>query len=249
MRRDEPNQESSLTIRLFGGMTIQDGRGANYLPRSRKTRAVVAILALTAPRPSQRSQLTALLWSQRENEQARASLRQAVHELQETFGTEWSQIVVAERHTLAMNLRDVRVDALSTTEASAPRSELLTLFQEGFLEDLRGLDPAFDDWLGRERRRFVGLARLAAEALFREHLTPPETIATARALLRVDPAHDGAWRALIKAHIDASDRAAARLACDQWREAMGLTPDQPPPAELEPGDLPPVQRHPPARRS
>jgi DNA-binding SARP family transcriptional activator/TolB-like protein len=232
VRRDEPSQESGLSIRLFGGMAIQDSRGADYLPRSRKTRAVVAMLALTAPRPTQRVQLTGLLWSQRENEQARASLRQAVHELQETLGASWNRILLAERHTLSMDLRDVSVDALDAIGPAASRTELLALFQDGFLEDLRGLDPSFDDWLAKQRRRLVALARLAGEAFLQESHRGAETIAAARALLRIDPAHDGAWRSLIQAHIDVSDRAAARLACEQWREAMGLEPDQAPPADL-----------------
>jgi len=48
MRRDDVHRETNinlgLAIRLFGGMAIQDSRGADFLPRSRKTRAVVAML-------------------------------------------------------------------------------------------------------------------------------------------------------------------------------------------------------------
>ncbi len=234
MRHDEESRQAGagLTIRLFGGMAIQDSRGVDYLPRSRKTRAIVALLALTAPRPTQRTQLTALLWSQRENEQARASLRQAVHELQSTLGSVWSRILLAERHTLSMNLGGVSVDALSATGSAAPGTELLSLFQDGFLEDLRGLDPSFDRWLAKERQRMVALARNAAEAFFQEPHRGPEIIAAARALLRIDPSHDGAWRALIQSHIDANDRAAARFACEQWREALGVAPEQKPLAEM-----------------
>jgi DNA-binding SARP family transcriptional activator/TolB-like protein/Tfp pilus assembly protein PilF len=232
MRRDEPSRESGLSIRLFGGMAIRDSRGADYLPRSRKTRAVVAMLTLTAPRPVQRTQLTGLLWSQRENEQGRASLRQAVHELQETLGSAWSRVLIAERHTLSVDLRGVSVDALSAADPAASRTELLRLFQDGFLEDLGGLDPSFDDWLSKERRRLIGIARVAGEAFLQVRHQGAETIAAARALLRIDPAHDGGWRALIQAHIELSDRAAARLACEQWRDAMGLAPDQPPPEDM-----------------
>lgn len=236
MRRDEQNRElnagSGLTIRLFGGMAIQDSRGVDYLPRSRKTRAIVALLTLTAPRPTQRTQLTALLWSQRENEQARASLRQAVHELQSTLGSTWSRILLAERHALSMNLGGVSVDAIAATDSTAAGTALLGLFQEGFLEDLRGLDPSFDLWLSKERQRLVAIARMAGEALFQEPHAGVETIAAARALLRIDPSHDGAWRALIQGHIDANDRAAARFACEQWRDAMGSSPDQAPLEEM-----------------
>jgi len=232
MRRDEPSRESGLSIRLFGGMAIQDARGADFLPRSRKTRAVIAMLTLTAPKPVLRTQLTALLWSQRENEQARASLRQAVHELQETLGSNWCRILVAERHTLSMDLRGVTVDALAAIGPAASRTELLGLFQDGFLEDLSGLDPSFDDWLGKERRRLISIARVAGEAFLQVRHQGAETIDAAKALLRIDPAHDGAWRALIQAYIELSDRSAARLALEQWRDAMGLGADQAPPADM-----------------
>jgi DNA-binding SARP family transcriptional activator/TolB-like protein len=234
--RDSRGRDSSrdavLTIRLFGGMAIQDTRGGNYLPRSRKTRAVMAMLTLTAPRPTQRVQLTGLLWSRRENEQARASLRQAVHELQESLGASWGRILMAERHALSLDLRGVAVDAIAASRPAASRTELLTLFQGGFLEDLAGLDPSFDLWLAQQRQRITAIARSAAEAFLRERHATSEMIATARALLRLDHANDGAWRALIQAHIDSADRAAARLACEQWRDAMGLAGDPVPPAEV-----------------
>ena len=74
--------EPQLRLRLFGRMQVEDVRGQSVLPRSRKARAVLAVLALAAPQPVLRSSLTSLLWSNRAREQARGSLRQSVHELQ-----------------------------------------------------------------------------------------------------------------------------------------------------------------------
>ncbi len=232
MRRDEPDPASRLTIRLFGGMAIQDAAGTDYLPRSRKTRAIVAILTLTAPKSSLRSHLTALLWSRRGTEQGRASLRQSVHELQGILGSTWNRILAAERHSLAFNLEDVTVDALEATAAEASKTAFLRLFEDGFLEELGGLDPAFDAWLVKERRRLVALARIGGEAFLEEAHPREAIILTARSLLRLDPANDTAWRALIETHIRAGDRAAARFACEQWAEAMGLAPNETPPAEM-----------------
>ena len=127
MRVDEPSREPALTIRLFGGMSIRDSLGGDYLPRSRKTRAMVAVLTLTAPRPVSRVRLTGLLWSQREKEQARASLRQSVHELQETLGVAWNRILTAERHHLSLEARGVTVDVLAATCHAAPKGALLSL--------------------------------------------------------------------------------------------------------------------------
>src|SRR6185437_17116373 len=72
---------TTLRLRLFGPMAVQDSAGKGLLPRSRKTRAVLAVLALASPRPGLRLELIALLWSQRERQQGRASLRQSIHEL------------------------------------------------------------------------------------------------------------------------------------------------------------------------
>jgi DNA-binding SARP family transcriptional activator/TolB-like protein/cytochrome c-type biogenesis protein CcmH/NrfG len=236
MHLNKPNQKegprSGLTIRLFGGMAIQDPVGEDYLPRSRKARAVVAVLALLAPKAMQRGQLTALLWSQRGTQQGRASLRQAVHELQWTLGTDWSHILVAERHSLSIDLNGVAVDAIDAADALAPNTTLLTMFETGFLEDLGGLDPAFDIWLLKERRRLARIASSGGVAFLAEQHPRDATILAARSLLRLDPGNDGAWRALIEAHIEASDRAAARVTCEQWGEAMGLGPDDRPPPEL-----------------
>ena len=232
MRREEPSREPVLMIRLFGGMSIRDSRDTDYLPRSRKTRALVAVLALTSPRPVTRIHLTGLLWSQRQKEQGRASLRQAIHELQETLGPIWSRILVAERHHLAMDTQGVIVDVLAATEPSADRADLLTLLQKGFLEDLNGADAPFDDWIARERNKLLSLARAAGQAILRESTENQTILSAARALLRIDPAHGGAWRSLVQAHLDTGDRAAAVFACEQWREAAGISPDDPAPAEM-----------------
>jgi DNA-binding SARP family transcriptional activator/TolB-like protein/Tfp pilus assembly protein PilF len=232
MYHDVPSNQPALTIRLFGGMSIRDPRGTDYLPRSRKTRAAVAILILSAPKPVPRSQLTALLWSQREKEQARASLRQAVHELRDAPGRPWNRILVAERHHLSVDLRTVSVDVLAATDPSAPRGELLALFQKGFLEDLAGLDPSFECWLIKERRRLQAMACAGGEVNLQELEGTEQVIPVARSLLRIDPTHGGAWRAVIQAHRTAGDRAAALFAAEQWRDAVGLTPGEPLPPDM-----------------
>lgn len=210
-------------------MSIEDAAGARFLPRSRKTRAVVAVLALTAPRPMLRMQMTALLWSRREKEQARASLRQAVHELQEALGPAWSHVLNAERHTLSMDLRDVTVDALAASGPFASGLELLRMAGDGFLEDLTGLDPAFDEWLAKERRRFFDAARQAGEAVLRDQGTGETAAEAARALLRIDPANTAAWQTLVRGLLDAGDQTGAALALDQWRDAAASLRGPPPP--------------------
>ena len=87
--------EPLLRLSLFGQMRAVGASGRSVLPRSRKTRAVLAILALASPKPVLRSKLTGLLWSQRAKEQARGSLRQSVHELQRALGHDVKSLATA----------------------------------------------------------------------------------------------------------------------------------------------------------
>ena len=73
-------------IRLLGGFELRSGDGRDVAPAGRKVRALAACLALSPGQPWPREKLMALLWSDRAEEQARASLRQALAELRRPFG-------------------------------------------------------------------------------------------------------------------------------------------------------------------
>ena len=75
-----------LSVTMFGPLTARGTDGDHLLPRVRKTRALLAILALAAPQPVSRADIIALLWSRRDLPQARGSLRQATHELRIALG-------------------------------------------------------------------------------------------------------------------------------------------------------------------
>ncbi len=148
-----------LRLRLFGQMRAEDAGGHSILPRTRKTRAMLAIVALSSPNPVLRLQLTSLLWSQREKEQARASLRQSIHELQDTLPATMGHLFTAERHHLSMQRTGVWIDVLHATQPDVLTPDLLDSFRAPLLDDLIGIDPAFDQWLHAERTRLLGVAR------------------------------------------------------------------------------------------
>lgn len=130
-------------------MSAQDAHGRDVLPRARKVRALLAVLALRAPEPVAREQLTALLWSRRNEPQARASLRQALHELQDALGPAARQIVVASRSNIALRSQALWVDVVAWRQSGAAD---LVGEQNGLFDELRGIDPALDIWLEAERR-------------------------------------------------------------------------------------------------
>jgi TolB-like protein len=105
-----------------------------------------------------RTRLTGLLWSSRESQQARASLRQALHELQEALGEAAGGLLWADRNHLALHDEALWVDAQEVTRPSLSNPEALDLLRGELLEDLDGLDPGFDGWLATERERLRGIA-------------------------------------------------------------------------------------------
>jgi DNA-binding SARP family transcriptional activator len=208
-------------------MQAEDASGQSVLPRSRKTRGVLAVLALAGARPVLRTRLTGLLWSRREKEQARASLRQSVHELQRALGSQAGALLRPNRHHLVLVDDGLWVDARMLGGATVSQPEGLELFQPTLLDDLAGIDPAFDRWLAEQRQRITQLARSVAEAALAAQYEAKARIAAAERLLSIDRVHEGAWQALIRAHFDQGDRAAARLAFEECTATLsdaGLAP-------------------------
>ena len=158
----------ALRIRLFGRMQVDDGAGRSVLPRSRKTRALLAILALAPNQTVLRSQVTALLWSLREKEQGLASLRQALHELQQALGAARLGLLRADRNHLALQDACFWVDALAFMSATPSHPEPLSLFCGLLVEDLQGVDPAFDCWLTDQNERLTRIARKIGETILAE---------------------------------------------------------------------------------
>ncbi len=235
--QDQP-QGSSLDqvvvrLRLIGQMEAWTVTSENVLPAGRKTRALLAAVALSAPRPALRGRLAELLWSRRPEEQARASLRQEIHRLLEALSPAKADILVVTRDHLTLRTGAVWVDVEEVMRATTSQPASLSLLDGDLLEDLDGIDPTFDAWLNSERERLRDRARNVAEALLREQLEPEATIPAANRLLQIDRAHEGAWRALMRAHAARGERGMAIQAYDRCRAVLADLLDAAPSAETQ----------------
>jgi DNA-binding SARP family transcriptional activator len=92
-------------MRLIGQMEAWTLTSESVLPAGRKTRALLAVIALSSPRPALRGRLAELLWSRRPEEQARASLRQEIHRLLEALAPGGSEILLVTRDHLVLAAR------------------------------------------------------------------------------------------------------------------------------------------------
>jgi DNA-binding SARP family transcriptional activator/TolB-like protein len=222
-----------VRLRLIGQMEAWTLTSESLLPTGRKTRALLAMIALSAPRPVLRGKLAEMLWSRRPEEQARASLRQEIHRLMEALDPLGGQILAITRDHLALRPGAVWVDVDEVARATPSKPSALALFDGELLEGLDGVDPAFDGWLAAERERLVDRARSLAEIMLREQTEPDALITAAQQLLRIDRSHEGAWRALIRAYLARGERGMAVQAYERCRAVLSEMLDAQPSVETQ----------------
>lgn len=135
-----------MFIRLMGQFQVSDADGQDHTPRGAKSRALLAMLCRTQGHCRPRRWLESRLWSDRGQEQASGSLRQALSELRKALGP------------LAGHLncdRDsVGLTGFATDLDRDPEAARLALTGgREFLEGIDIIDPAFAAWLAEERLR------------------------------------------------------------------------------------------------
>ena len=188
-----------LRLELIGRMQALTLDNRSVLPLGRKTRALLAILALSNRRPVLRQRLAELLWSRRSEEQARASLRQEIHRLLDALSPLGAEVVAVDRHMLALKPGLTSVDAERILNAQPGYAGSLPSLDGVLLEELNGTDPAFDLWLAGERSRLRDHAMELFEEMLGRHRDPDGILAAARQLLdrkstRLNSSHSGESR-------------------------------------------------------
>src|SRR5690606_7600162 len=195
---------SRLTIQLLGDLGVARDGEPLELPPSRKTRALLAYLALNG-RAFRREHLCDLLWEIPDD--PRGSLRWSLSKLRRLVDDETRERIVADRLTVRFDTTDVGVDALELADLVQHRldTEPVEALEAAAARlcgtPLEGLElPAFHDYVAwymgeRERatanqvRRLTALGqRLAGE--------PERAVEHARTLVRMAPYDERAPAAL-----------------------------------------------------
>ncbi len=191
---------------------------------TRKTRALLAYLALPAGRVHARSKLVNLLWSNRGDEQARNSLRQALTELGRALGTGQPGLLVKDHDTIALDAGAVEVDALLFERLTAAgNADDLRRADELFVGDLLdGVDIPdfnFEDWLRLERQRLRDFALTVVKKLLGTQ-TAQAAVVVAKRLVALDPLQEEGHQALMRLHAEAGETAAALRQYDACRDIL-----------------------------
>jgi TolB-like protein/Tfp pilus assembly protein PilF len=160
-----------------------------------------------------------LLWSDRSEEQARASLRQALAELRRALG---EPSPLQTRHdVVSLDPAMIAVDVIEFDRlARADKlDEAAALYRGPLLDDHGVRDDGFEDWLRLERTR---LRDLAIDVL--DRLTASQAgdaaIETAQRLLQLDQTREETHRLLMRLYAAAGQRAQALRQYQQCRETL-----------------------------
>src|SRR5262245_29240015 len=101
---------AGLRIRLMGPMTVMN-EGRPVPIAAKKARALLGYLALREGTDLARGVLTGLLWGERSESQARASLRQSLSELRGVLGAAGQNAIMANKETVAWVPGSAWIDA------------------------------------------------------------------------------------------------------------------------------------------
>ncbi|HEX3653911.1 MAG TPA: BTAD domain-containing putative transcriptional regulator [Rhizomicrobium sp.] len=231
-------QEPKFRVCCLGGLKLVEARsGTDRTPTSRKTRALIGYLSIIG-KPAGRERLAPFLWGDRGDEQARASLRQAIYELRSTPGG--NCLLRVERDTVAVGEHvDTDVAAIMAAAQSGDLYKLIETLSEwkgDFFEGLPAIDPAFDAWLQTERVRVhERLIEAAAEAI-RVGIAKGETD-PARKIVNLLQQRDSTNEAVLRLglHLDhlAGDTAALHRRYERFRELLKSELDAAPSLETQ----------------
>ena len=219
--------KKNIRLTILGSFSLRDAADREITVRSRKSRALLAILALSTNRTTTRERIATLLWGDHGEEQARASLRQSLAVLRKELGPVEEALVQVRDEMLSLPSQGIEIDALEVLAcANVEDIAILRCAAEHcrgeLLADVSLHDEAFEDWLETERSRL----RAAAIRLF-EHLAQkergPARIEAARRLVQLDELRKLSHRALMRAYAEAGDNG---LALKQYEHCKALIRDQ-----------------------
>jgi pimeloyl-ACP methyl ester carboxylesterase len=165
-----------LRIEVLGGLNVECGGQPVALPHSRKTRALLAYLAVVG-RPQRRGHLCSLFWEVPDD--PRASLRWSLHKLRRVINTADCERLVTDRRSVLLDLATIDLDfqnvaSLRSAELgkfdTATLEALAATFRGDFLADLcLPRCPSFEAWRlyhhNAARRWHIAVLRQLAERL------------------------------------------------------------------------------------
>jgi len=208
--REAPAQ---IQLRLLGNFELIGLDGLPVQVPTKKNRGLIAFLALSPAGRSTRERLSALLWGDRDEDQARSNLRQSLAVLRKELDRCGPQILQTHDDVVGLRLDALFVDAgkflrLSENSDLGSLREAADLYRGELLQDTSIRDPAFEEWLAGGRRKIVNRAIAGFDRLVQLE-SGGAAVEIAKRLCDLDPLREASHRLLMSAYAAVGERGLA----------------------------------------
>jgi TolB-like protein/Tfp pilus assembly protein PilF len=218
----------ALRLEILGGFELRSAAGDALRLPTRKSRALLAYLAVPPGQLHSREELATLLWGERADKQARHSLSQALSSIRKalTNGAGDALRVDGDRITLAssaVNTDVLRFERLVTKGSLESLARAADLYRGDLLIGIAFRAEAYEDWLAGERARLRELALGALGKLLDHHAAAGDAergVEVAIRLLALDPLQEHVHRALMRLFMAAGRGDAALRQYERCREVL-----------------------------
>lgn len=218
---------------LLGGFRATSGDEREISPLSRKSECLICLLAVSDGMEVTREHAAGLIWSDRLEEQARASLRQEISLLRRNLGKE---CIEANKRTIRLVPEQVSVDVIQFRDhAAVDRAEALEaaaeLYKGPLMAGRDSKSDAFEDWIEGERRSLEFEALGVSVRVAQHHMNSGRFEAALRwaeNAVRIDPLREVSQRLVIEALAASGDRVAALKRAAEFgtllKDELGVEP-------------------------
>ncbi len=218
-----------LSLKLLGQFEVRDSSGALLSLPTRKTQALLGYLAVNEGHVLPRERLMALLWSDRDEKQARQSLNQALFAIRKLGEQAGLTLLQSDGEHVRLNDEAVDSDIAQFRALLGDHPlEAANLYTGPPFEGLSVRDPAFEEWLTATRSEFQTLVGEALEAAANSSDTA-SAINLIRRLLVLDPLREGTHRQLMNLLYQSGDRSGALqqygICADILKRELQVAPD------------------------
>ena len=167
----QANNSNRLSASLFGEFRLSDASGKEINISNRRGNAILAILCLKPGEPLKRELISRLIWPERFKPQARASLRQCLHDLKRELQELGLDILEVSNTQVAVKMETVCTD-LQTLELALVEDNhveasalLMRMAGQSLLDDLY-LSEELSDWVATQRLQIESRLRIEVQRLF-----------------------------------------------------------------------------------
>jgi TolB-like protein/DNA-binding SARP family transcriptional activator len=216
--QDGKNLPARWSLRLFGDFQLSERTtGERAALPGKRERVLLAYLALSPGGRQPRRRLVTLLWGEAADETTLDNLRTSVFNLRKALRDTGRRIIASEDRDIVLDVSAFDVDVLAfrrlaAASGAADLEEAAKLYAGDFLEGLSIESEEFESWRREESTRCKGQVLDALTRLMAQQAASGESARAIEAglrIIRLEPLHEAAVRALMRLYAGSGRRATA----------------------------------------